>query len=727
MKAVEYLKGMALKYGWEITGMATLLFIVLVNAFPAGYIIDSGDVVQFLDLNRHYLDKIFYDGWMLGRTSMFFGAFYLLDLLGVSDTGQLSWYLGIFLFGSYLSFRIFCWSVFSHASKPVAVLMSLFYAANIYTLYIFTSTWGFTSYQILYVFIPALTGLYMRALQSKEKRYLLWFLLAAFLASMSFSNPAFAVSSAIYFSLLTIGLFLSGLVRLERVVWLKIMIVAVGTVLLNAYWILPLIPKAGAGVEALSSSDVIVLPETLRKTSNAIFDSIRLMQTSEQEVYYPENFPYPVLDWMKPIVSVLAFVPFFIVLFGLLQRRAEKERKLYFVFFGLFVTFIMLVARVRFPFDLANDFLFQLPGMNALRGWDKLAIFTPFIMSVLLLAVFAGIKAGRSRIIALAAFSVLAILLALPFYFGGIQTKLSQALAHDGDKDFRKTSYSSLVKIPESYHLITEIFRQDEEENKISMLPYSPGSSVGKVGLPAWKVNGPSVANVLYDKSYVELSVPYIPGWIFAEDFDDTTRDPRWITDLFGLIGVKYIIFHKDAKPDRMAAMEASRKYLEKSGMLELVTENDSFRLYEIKEGCIFPYVYANTGRLSFAEKSLGLADKIGEFRGTMKELAYEHAGVRDIIVDAGGLERGQSVFLNEQYDPLWRARYEAVPGKWEVLARDEQVKYANAWKMGEAASPAKVEIYYMPFRLLLIGIWISGIALMATIGGLLYFSRKKA
>ncbi len=751
MKAVEYLKGIASKHGWEIAGIATLLFIVLINIFPAGYIIDSGDVVQFLDLKRHYLDKVFYDSWMLGRISMFFGVFYLLDLVGISDTGQLSWYLGVFLFGSYFSFRVFCWNVFPRMPKPVTVLMSLFYAANIYTLYVFTSTWGFTSYQILYAFIPALTGLYIKALYpspsktqelplesgagrsvsriespSNKKKYVLWFLFAAFLASMSFSNPAFAVSSAVYFSLLTGALFVSGLVKSNKAVWWKIAIMAAGVVLLNMYWILPLIPQAKSGVEALSSSDVIVLPETLRKTSNAIFDSIRLMQTSEQEVYYPENFPYPALDWMKSIISVLAFVPFFIVLLGLLQRRGEKERRLYFVFFGLFVVFIMLVARVRFPFDLTNDFLFQLPGMNALRGWDKLAIFTPFIMSALLLMVLSGIDTKRLRIFALAAFSVLAIMLALPFYFGGIQTKMSHMLAREGSKDFKQANYSALVKIPEPYRDIEKVFAEDKEDNKISMLPYSPGSSIGKVGLPVWKVNGPSVAHVLYSKSYVELSAPYISNWVFAEDFEDTTHDPRWITDLFGLIGVKYVIFHKDAKLDRMEDMEASRKYLEKSGMLELITENDSFRLYKIKEGCVFPYVYGNSGRLSFAEKSLGLSEKIGEFRSTMKELSYERAGVKDIIVDAGGLERGQSVFLNEQYDPLWRAEYESPSGERVMLARDAQVKYANAWKIDDAADSAKIEIYYMPLRLLFIGMWISGAALMTTIGGLLYVSRKK-
>ena len=453
---------------------------------------------------------------------------------------------------------------------------------------------------------------------------------------------------------------------------------------------------------------------------------MRLMRTSEQDAYYPNNFPYPDFSWMKPLVSSLAFVPFFAILYGFFQRRSARERKLQILFFGIFVTFILLVARVRFPFTILNDFLFQLPGMNALRGYDKLATFLPFIMSAGLLAVFSGLRGVRSRRIVLVIFSVLSVLLALPFYFGGIQTRLSQSLMNEGDKDFRNANYSALVKIPEPYHDIAKIFNEDTEDNKISMLPYSPGSSVGKVNLPVWKVNGPSVSSVLYSKQYVELSGPYIPDWIFAEDFSDTMHDPRWITDIFGLIGVKYIIFHKDAKPERMEKIEDARKYLENAGLLELITENDSFRLYRIEKQRVFPYVYANVGSISFAEKSTGFTERIAKFHDTMRELVYRRIGAQSIIVDIKGLERGQDVFLNEKYDPLWRAEYEASSGERITLIRNTEVKYANAWRIDGGVGSGKIEIYYMPIRLLFIGMWISGVSLVVTVGSLLYFYRKR-
>lgn len=710
---------------WEIAGAALLLFVVVINIFPAGYIIDGGDVVQYLNLKEQYLNKVFYDEWMLGRTSLFYGIFYLLDALGVSDTSQISWYLLIFLLGSFFSFVIFCNLLFSRVSGLVVSIVSIFYATNIYTLYVFTATWGFTPYQLLYIFIPILTALYIKALLSSEKKYVFWFLLVVFFASSSYSNPAFAVSTAIYFFLLTIFLFLFRLIKLDKEFLKKTSIVIVAVFLLNAYWILPLIPKAQSGVEALSSSETIVLPETLRKTSNAIFDSIRLMQTHEREVYYPENFPYPALEHLKEFLSVLALVPFFIVLVGLFLKRERVHQALYSLFFSLLVVFIMLVARVRFPFDDVNNFLFQLPVMNALRGYDKLAIFTPFLLSALLIPSLIALERKKYFKISMGIFFAVILLLSLPFYFGGIQTKMSHMLRDNEKKDYRDANYSALVEIPAPYHTLNDIFKQDTENNKISMLPYSPGSSVGKVSLPEWKVNGPSIARVLYDKEYVELSEQYIPGWVFAEEFDDTSRNPQWIVDLYGLIGVKYIIYHKDAKTESVEEMERSRKYLESVGAIRLVTENDWFRLYVIEGNRVFPYVYSDASELLLADKAEGLSDKIRNFQTEMTVLRYKEGRRKSVLVSVETLKKGSSLFLNEKYDPLWRAKYVSPQGKTIILKRNKDIQYANAWKIKKNFSGGEIRIYYTPLLLMHIGMFLSGITLFVLIFGGIYSSRR--
>jgi len=712
------------EYKWFLLGLAVLGWVVVVNFFPTGYIILGGDVLQPINLKEQFAN--FHYGWFSGRVSIFYGFFYLLDILGVTSTGQLSWYLGIFVFGAYLSFSLFSRLVFPRTPKWLSLAMSIFYATNVYTLYIFTSTWGFTSYQILYIFIPALTGLYIKVLETRKDVFIYFFLFVVFLASMSFSNPAFAVSLGIYFLLLTIALFVFRFTPFNRDAVKRIVILLIGAVLLNAYWIVPLVPQTQAGVEELSNSSVIVLSETLVKTSNAIFDTIRLLTTSEQKIYYPYNFPYPSVSWMKYIVAILTFVPFFIVLAGLFCKKSVEQKRLYFVFFSLFIVFIALVARVRFPFDSFNAVFFQLPGFNVLRGWDKLAIYTPFILSVLLLGFF-SLQEGRKYFrIMIGGFGIVALFLALPFYAGGIQTEMSYILSGNKKKDFSTANYSALVKIPEPYYAVADTFKKDSSESKISMLPYSPGSSVGRVNLSELQINGPDFANAIYSKKYVGLNDDYLGTWVFGNEFSKSEYDPKWITDLYGLIGIEYIFYHHDARPRTTEAFEPKRQYLEGRGIIHSLTENEWFTLYGLDKQYLFPYVYANSDAMILGSNVDVLSEKIGAFRSHMTPLAYERKNPREIIVSTDTLSPNSFVFFNEKYDPLLRAEYIAPDGKRTSLVRNDDVKYANAWKMDRVDPTGKIDIYYMPIRLLYIGEWVSGIALLCVIVGTGFVLRKK-
>lgn len=706
---------------WFLLGIFALGWVVAMNYFPAEHIILGGDVFQPVSMKEQYPN--FHYGWFSGRVSLFYSLFYLLDILGVSPTAQLSWYLGVFLVGAYLSFWLFSRLVFPNAQKVVSAAMSLFYATNVYTLYIFTATWGFTSYQILYVFIPALVGLYLKILVSEKRIFLLWFFVIMGLTSMSFSNPAFAVSLALSFILLTVFLFLFRFATFNIATIQKIAVLIIGTLLLNAYWILPLLPQMRTGVQEISVSTDIVLSEALRKTSNSIFDTIRLLPTHEQDRYYPYNFPYPTLSFMKQVVAFLAFAPFFIVLSSFLKKRGRGD--LQFVFFSLFVVFIVLVARARFPFDTFNNWFFQLPGFNALRGWDKLAIYTPFIMSALLLGVF-SLEYGKKQFrVIFIGFCLSAFLLALPFYAGGIQTELSYILSGNKKKDYTTAGHSALIKIPEPYFSVAEIFRDDSSRSKISMLPFSPGSSVGRVDLPKLKINGPHPANALYDKKYVELNDYYISKWIFAEEFERSESNPDWIMDLYGLLGIEYIFYHHDAKPKSLERFEPIRESLEEKRALVSLVENEWFTLYHLDEKYSFPYVYSNQESMSLGLTIEGISEKIRDFRSGIRSLQYESVNPKEIIVSVDADSTGSFVYLNERYDPLWRAEYVSSDGKRVPLVRNDDVRYANAWKVDNVSSQQKIDIYYLPGRLLYIGEWVSGLTIIFIAFGMILVLKK--
>jgi hypothetical protein len=390
------------------------------------------------------------------------------------------------------------------------------------------------------------------------------------------------------------------------------------------------------------------------------------------------------------------------------------------------VIFIVLVARVRFPFDSFNSIFFQLPGFNTLRGWDKMAIFMPFLLSVLLLIVFSEWRDKKYARIVFVGFGLVALLLALPFYAGGIQTELSYILAGNKSKDFRTASYSALIKIPEPYYAVADIFQKDKSENKISMLPFSPGSSVGRVNLPKLKINGPHMARMLYVKNYVELTEEYIPGWFFSQEFDRSEYNPKWITDLYGLIGIEYVFYHHDAKSKSLEKFESARKYLEDQGILQSLAANEWFTLYRIDKQYVFPYVYVSSDVMEIDPRVDGLSEKIRDFHSRVTELAYRRKNPQEVIVTTQANVSDASVYLNEKYDPLWRAEYVSPDGKRIVLRRSDDVKYANAWQIGPVDSRGKIDIYYMPVRLLHLGEWISGTTLFFVILGAIQMLRKK-
>lgn len=715
-------------YQWEILGFFLLTLALFVNFFPEGYIVLGGDVLQPLRMDLQYIQFHYDQGW-LGRASLFFSIFYFLSSIGISDTGQLSWYLGIFLFGSYFSFLWFRSLLFPYISRGVATLMALFYATNVYTLYIFTATWGFTNYQILYVFIPALVGLYIRALRDNGYQIVRWFFLFMVLASMSFGNPAFALSTGIFFFFLTVFLFGFRLLQCDIIVLKKIIIIAIGSLLINLYWVLPLLPQVRSGVHEVAVSTEVNLSERLSKTSNAIFDTVRLLQTSEQDKYYPANFPYNVPSWIKKYLLALAFIPFFIVLLGAYQKREGSERRFYALFFGMFVLFIALVARVRFPFDTVNNFLFQLPGLNVLRGYDKMAIFMPFLLSTLLLLTWSSITTQWKKAyvkIAVAGFLGVIILLALPFYRGDIQTRMSFILR--GKKDFQDAKYSALVKIPEVYYDLGQKLDAESGDAKQAMLPYTPGSSIGKVNLPDLKINGPDMMRGLTTKKYVELTDAYIPGWKFAEEFSDGQYDPQWIVDLYGLIGVKYVVYHKDAMDGSKEKFEPARQYLEKIGALEKKEENASFILYYVNNERLFPYVYTNSETLSLNTTPDGLSDVVRDFRRSMLPYEYHRNNPLKITLPVDDRLKNTNVFLNEKYNPLWVAQYVDANGERTMLSRaDGPTIFANAWQVGEnVSSGGTIEIYFSPLRLMYMGQIVSGITLLGLIGWLVVAGRNK-
>jgi len=146
-----------------LAGLLVIVFVSLMNIFPKGYTFSGGDVTQYINLKNNFnmmlytWDSVAGSGVFLQffSYSIFYIPFYFLSYLGISASAQSFFYFFIFLAASYISFFL--------ASKKfgvvkesfgLRVLISLVYAINPYTLYVFIYTWGYSPFLLLYPLIP---------------------------------------------------------------------------------------------------------------------------------------------------------------------------------------------------------------------------------------------------------------------------------------------------------------------------------------------------------------------------------------------------------------------------------------------------------------------------------------------------------------------------------------------------------------------------------------------
>lgn len=705
----------ARKNSWFLFGLAILFFVVLQNLFPEGYIIAGEDTAQFINLKENFV-RMFYD-WS-GRASLFFGIFYLLDELGVSDSVQLSWYLGLFIFGAYLSFYTFVRLAFKNTSDFIAFLTSLFYALNLYTLTYFSYSWGYSHHEFLYVFIPLLAGLFLKFVKTEKNIFGAYFVLALFFASSGFGNPAFALSLSIFLFLLLIGSFVFNYAELSKYLIFKILVVVAFSLLVNSYWIFPTIIQARQGVASLAAGGNILDPDWwIQKTSNPVLNTLRLLQYDAFR-FFPHNFPYGAISWSKEFFLALTFIPVFLLVFSLGQKKQENEKKLYRIFFFLLVCFVALTARVRFPFEKINNFIFHLPGFITMRGYEKLAIFTPFIIAVLLLIFLLNSQGKKYYKISVFLFCLI-LVTPLPFYFGKLEQNMSSWF-YRGKKDYREAKFSHLVKIPKEYYGIQPLMNAGGDF-KILSLPFSAGHSIGWADYPKWKMTGSDPMEHIYKNRLLNGSSLYFNQWLFAKDFNELDHNPEWLIKLSGMTGVKYLIYHKDTDEIFLEQSEEKISYLERKNIIVPLQKNDYFDLYEIRSDYIFPYLSWQKEN-AFLERNPESAEE--SFEKSKKEILpveYEKINTKKLAIKIKeSIPRGFLVLNEFNMDNNWRAVYQK-DGKKEKLEHLDDVGYANKWKIEKKLNGGEITIEYLPAKYLWIGIVVSAASLIAVLGYIIF------
>jgi hypothetical protein len=98
----------------------------------------------------------------------------------------------------------------------------------------------------------------------------------------------------------------------------------------------------------------------------------------------------------------------------------------------------------------------------------------------------------------------------------------------------------------------------------------------------------------LFNAPFVQMNDRFIlGGWEYGEQwYAESAFEAKWIIPLAGLMNVKYILLHKDVEKrfglDGQIKMDA----FVKDGLLESVTANNFFKVYELNQKFVKPRVY---------------------------------------------------------------------------------------------------------------------------------------
>lgn len=711
------------KNGWFIFGLFVLVLVILVNIFPRGYVLAGGDTTQFIEASSN-LKKIFFE-WD-SNAILFYSFFYFLNKIGISNTAQLSFYLGIFIFGSYISFYLFLKLLFNKINNSVKVISSLIYSLNLYTLYIFTYAWGYSHYQSLYIFVPLLVGLFIKFLREKKTIYGILFAVVLFFSSSGFANPAFALSFGILLIILTITLVFLKILKFEKQLIINLVFLFLISLLVNMYWILPTIPKMKSGVDNLFSGNAIDFNWWLIHSSNPIIDTLRLSQGNSW--YFPGNFPYKSLLWTKNLFLFLTIIPSLLFAFSLfyLKKMDLKNKKFFIISSIIALILIMLVAKVRPPFEIINHYFYNIWGFNTLRGYEKFAIFMPFVFAVIAFLFLEHIyKKSFKKIFFLISFLIL--IASLPFFIGGIQTKLcARFYAYKTEnRDYKKADFSFLVKIPNEYYKIRTILNHTNTDKFfIGILPYGDPEGAGWTTYPKWKLTGADITHWLYRPGFISPYAQYFEEEYFVKKFEEEySMDSSWIVKLFGLMNSKYIIYHKDAPKSSVIASQYKMRVLENEGLIKNLSDNDYFTLYEINSDLVLPYISYQKENLEFQTDSIWIGRNFDKIKNSAKKADFKEINPKKFEINYIYSEFSKNIVLAEVFNPNWKAYGIDKNGreteiKNHFLARG----YANGWVIDNPENIAKIIIEYYPTRLMWRGIWISGITVLFLLGYLIRY-----
>ena len=576
--------------------LVVILWVVIANIFPRGYIYTSGDFAQPINIEDMYKYLPFVWGNRLaspGEGSFFswfaaipyYFVFYLIpSYIGLEDSQILSFILFLFLLISYISFNFSLRIIFGKKKGLLTILYPLLYSLNLTTLYFFTYTWGFSHQAFLYTVLPLVIATFYSYQKDSNLKNLALFLLSLFLSVSGFANSAFFLALCLFLLLFLFFLFVTKEVPFSKRKIISNIVLGVFSLAVLNYWFLPTSVFVKEGMSSLVGG-VFDLENWLEAQSADLFSIFMGLQ--DYRNYFPFRYGFKGL-------LLLSFAPIFLLFYMLFRadsNNKDSNRKVSIALLMVGLIYIVLLKKAAPPFGNLTLKLFRISFLPALRSYEKVAMFIPFIIFTSLYGLLPEkwFKKGFYSL-----FVGIFLLIPLPFLIGGIQQKYS--ITFGEDFDYFSAEYSSLVSIPKDYYEASDYLNENLSDTKIQALPYSAINTVAWVNYPKWKLIGLNPTENLFDKSTISqnTSLYLLNRWNPSRDLNSLRLSPFWYIKMLRYFNVSHIIYHKDVSPPFIFQSLHKIKELEDLEYLSKIFESENIVLYELSENYKYPHFYVS-------------------------------------------------------------------------------------------------------------------------------------
>jgi len=574
-----------------------LLFCAFINKFPENFFFASGDTWQITNFENFFF--IYGTEWSGDNNGIqntilshkfYYYPFYIYEKFFGQIKPHITAFFFHFIFNLFTFYSFyFCLKILNlKISGNLRIILSFSYIFNIYVYYMFWYTWSYTPYAFSYTFVPLIVAIFFVILESNKFKeiffsYHIYLLpIVSFLHSVSYGNIAFLINILI---LLCCILLLKIFFNIK-----KFYAYSFNFFIFLLFFFGGIISNTLSVIFGLKE---IVLDRETNTNISSVFESWVISNST--------NLPDPIfisdaIDLMKTtqpfaFFSIFYFLLIFIAI--IYSRFKLSEKSIIFFIITLVLIFFMNKGIIIFSNQVISEF-FTNSLLLSFRSSDKSALYLQFFVLVTAILIIEGLNKNLQK-----KFIITLVLISLsssyPLFLGGIMTKHNLLIGTNVDFEAPGPGFRMIKKFPEEYIRVSEIMSKKEDFNnyRIMIWPYSVTSSHGWRDIPELKHRGANPINQLFKHSILETNSEIFLRWNYGE-YLNKNENPDWTYNFMRNIGVKYIILLKKQPVNNVLESLLILNELTKKNLAKKIFSGNIIDLYEfVDTENINKYIYS--------------------------------------------------------------------------------------------------------------------------------------